>query len=485
MKNLKLRSRDESGAVLIVVALVTVVLLILSGGGIMLLTLYGSQREMQKAADQAALASAAALPLLNPGQALDALPMDTAYQLTEGVGLDSTLMGLSNIPDPRAVACAYAERQLRSDSARLVAQFGDGLDAGGSCAGGPWNEGRVNVALGSLTSPLTRCVDNLTNAVSNVTSQLQSGLNGLLSTPVALGYTVGDIVDDSGLLSLPLVGPILQSSLNAILSPLGLTLGDVEDLKDTVPDAVTQLEGLVDSVGNLEALAPALMTPEVTVTVTERVSPPLMSLVTGSSGVEMTVDATAQRRLKNAIVLPGTPLFGVDLNSALNATKPDVMGALTTVNDGLNEVMGIFGGLGLNTAGCQDLLSPASKLYQDIDDIYDPPSAAPYTGRDLVSGANDAIQRVASNYGTTVDALAGEAFLVIAEGGLSETTLSNILGTSVSALGLSSVLNELPIPALDVAVVAAHNLEGGDPLGEDTVIDAVSARGLFTATLVD
>jgi Flp pilus assembly protein TadG len=452
------------------------VLLTLSAGGIMLFSLYGSQREMQKAADQAALAAAAGLPLLNPSQTLDGLALDYTYELLEGYGLDSAVQGATNIPDPRAVACAYANRNLQGDTSRLVAKFGEGYNAGGSCAGHVSGDARVNVTLGSLTSELSQCLSGLTPAINSLTTQLTTGLNNLLARPLIglLGITLGTVGD--------VVNGLLPASL---LAPLGLNLSQVNTLVQGVPNTIDGLDNVIESVQNLEALTPALLTPEVTVTVTERVTPPLMSMVGGGDGVRMTVSATAERRLKNVVVLPDAPLLGVDLSSALNAAKPDILSTLTSVNTQLNTVMSTLQGLGLgNVAGCQNLLGPASQIYQDIDSLYSPPASAPFTGADLVAGAMDSVIRIAGDSGAAIDDVAGEAFLVIAEGGPTPTTLQNLLGASAGALGLSSTLNSLPIPALDVALVAAHHLESGDPLSEEMMIDTLSARGLFTAVLV-
>lgn len=446
MKNLKLRSSDESGAVLIIVALVTLVLLILSAGGIMLFTLYGSQREMQKSADQAALAGAAALPLLNPGQTMDALPMNTYYELSEGVGLDVPVKSLAGIPDPRAVACAYGVRSLDPRSAGLTDNFGNAYTgAAGYCANAPWSDGRVHVTLDALSSPITACINGLRTDINGVINDLNSGLDGLL---------------------------------NDLLALLGLGLSE-DEATAIVDETVARLDALLLSIENLEALSPALLTPEVTATVSDRVSPPLMSFVTGSDGVDMEVTATAERRLKNAVVLPDAPaLTDVSLNSALAAAKPEVEDALVSLNGEINTLMGQLG-----LSECENLLDPSSKIYKDVTDLYNPPADGPApTGRSMIEGASDSALRAAGDAGTTVDNLHGEAFVVIREG-VGPTTLSSLLGVLVDDLGLSSTIKNLSIPAMDVAVVAAHNLEKGNISNEDLIKDLASARGLFTATL--
>jgi hypothetical protein len=446
------RTGDEKGAVLVVVAIVTTLLLILSVGGVMLFTLGGANREMQKAADQAALAGAAALPLLRPGQALGSLPgLDTVYNLTDDVGLDVPLKSaIEGIPDPRAVACAYGSASLTGDSARLVEGFGTAPSPAPStyCASSPWSDPRIIPTLNSLSTPLSTCVNALTTQINGVINQLTSGLGSLLC--------------------LPLLGCVLS------------------DVTNSVTAAVQRLQGVLTSVQNLEALAPALLTPEMTVTVKSGVEPPLLGFLTGDDGVQMTVSATAERRLKNAIVLPNTPqLTNVSLNSALAATKEPVMNALSQLNTQLNTLMG-SSPAGLNLSGCQNLLDPNDKIVKDISDIYSPPPTggpAP-TGRDLIEGATAAAQRAAGQAGTTVDNLAGEAVLVIRQGP-TPTTLSSLLGNVLNLLGLSGTLGLLQIPAIDVAIVAAHNLEDGNISNPDLISDTVSARGLFTATLVN
>jgi hypothetical protein len=445
-KKLKLRARDERGAVLVIVALVMSALLTLSAGGIMLFTLYGSHREMQKAADQAALAGAAALPLLRPGQVLGEVPgLNLAYNLTDNVGLDVPLKSLvQGIPDPRAVACAYGSKSMEGTSANLVTKFGSPPSPAAStfCSSSPWNDGRINPTLNSLSTPLSACVNSLTSSINGVIATLTSSLSNLVCLPL-----------------------------------LGCALGTVTE---SVNDTIARLQSVLVSVQNLEALAPALLTPEMTVTVKSGVKPPMLSVITGSDGVQMTATATAERRLKNAIVLPDTPaLTGVSLNSALATTRPTVMNALSTANGQLNQLM-----TGLNVPACQNLLDPNDKIVKDISDIYNPPASGPApTGRDLINGATAAATRAAGQAGTTVDQLAGEAFLVIRQGA-TPSTLSSLLGPAFSLLGLSGALGSLQIPAVDVAVVAAHNLEKNNISNPDLISDAVSARGLFTATLV-
>ncbi|MGQ0679285.1 MAG: pilus assembly protein TadG-related protein [Actinomycetota bacterium] len=449
----KSRARDESGAILVIVAISMIALLTLSAGGIMLFTLYGANREMQKAADQAALAGAAALPLLRPNQLLSSLPLNPVYDLTSNVGLDVPLKGLSNVPHPFAVACAYGTNNLKNTSARLISVFGSPANPplGGHCASAPWSDGRVLPALNSLSSPLSTCVNTLTTRINGLVTTLQSELNSLIG---GLGGLLG-----------------------GVLGLLGLSAGQATDL---VNNTITQLTGLLTSVQNLESLSPALLTPEMTVTVRSGVQPPMLSFITGSNGVQMTVQATAERRLKNAVVLPSTPGLGVDLNTALDQTKPAIMSALNAANTQLNTVMSQ-----LNIPGCQNLLSATSKIVQDVSDIYNPPPGGPSpTGRDLIEGSLTAAQQAAASAGTNINNLAGEAVLVIRQGP-TPSTLSSLLGPLINILGpVLGLPGITAIPALDVVGVAAHNLEDGNISNADLIPDLLAARGLFTATLV-
>jgi putative Flp pilus-assembly TadE/G-like protein len=451
---LKIRARDEKGAVLVIVAIVMTALLTLSAGGILVFTLYGANREMQKAADQAALAGAAALPLLRPGVALESLNMNPVYRLTNNVGLDVPLKSLvSGVPDPRAVACAYGhynmggpqgdKTALEGPNARLIKIYGSAADpfAGGTyCSNAPWSDGRVLPTVNGLATPLTGCINSLTSSLTSLISQLQ------------------------GALSLPLLGGIL-GNINA---------------------TINQVTGVLNAVKNLEALSPALLTPEMTVQIRSGVNPPMMSFITGSNGIQMTVEATAARRLKNAVVLPNTPgLTGVSLNTALAATKPTIMNALNgpgaaSLNNQLNTLMS-----GLGLSGCQNLLSSSSKLVQDIDDIYNPPAGGPApTARDLIAGATTAAQQSAAGAGQNVNDLAGEAVLLIRQGP-NPSSLSSLLGPVFSLLGpVLGVPLTTQIPAMDVVAVAAHNLEDGNISNPDLISDLAAARGLFTATLV-
>lgn len=435
------RARDEQGAVLIVVALVMSALLILTAGGIVSFTLYGANRELQRAADQAALAGAAALPPLNPGVVANNFPvvpgLDTAYNLAGNAGLNIPRLG-SLVPDPRAVACSYGHDSLSPGSARLINSFGAAPASPGPtvCAQSPWNDNRIIPTL--VSTDLAACVQNLVGAITARVNTLLGPVSGLLGV---LGVT---------------------AVVNQVLAPVN---------------------GLV---ADLERLAPAVLTPKMTVQVRSAVNPPLFSIASGGNGIQMTVTATAQRRLKNAVVVPttpGVPLTGLNFNTELlSQTRGVAMSTLDQVNTQLNNLMSQFPA----TAGCQNVLS---QVRTDIGDIYNPPSSG--VGQDLINAAVAATQSAAGRAGVTTGQLAGEAFYVIGAGPTPSTLASLVgpLSLLVQPL-LAPLLNATQIPTLDVAIIAAHNLapgsliSGGKVDPTKLISDAVQARGLFQATLV-
>ncbi len=418
------------------------VLLTLSAGGIMLFTLYGSQREMQKAADQAALAGAAALPPINPGVITDNVPLPglaAVYTITGTTGLDIPRLD-DIVPDPRAVACAYGANSLTADSARLVSAFG--TPPASSPGGWTCEDNRIHPLLQS--TQLAECVDGLVGGLTTRVTQLLDPISGL------------------GGCILFICLPSLNDILAQVLAPIN---------------------GLVD---DLNLLAPAVLTPTMTVEVTSGVKPPLMSLVTGDDGIQMTVSATAQRTLKNAVVVPttpGVPLTNINITAALQEVQEPLVNTLGLVDDQLNTLFDTL----IPGAGCQDVLS---EVQNDIADIYNPPGGGPNpTGRDLIDEAIGASQTITSRGGPALADAAGEAFFVIGAGP-NPAILGDLVGTpgplaGIVATALQPLLGSTQIPTLDVAIVAAHNLADGQLNTGDLIEDAVNARGLFQATLVN
>lgn len=421
---LKTRLSSERGAVLLTVALVMTVLTLLVAGGISTFTLFGAQRELQKAADQAALAAAAALPPVDPDPLLDLLPLPGTSSEIPVVGpvsgLDVPLKDL--VPDPRAVGCGLGAQSLAGDSALLINSFGTTPTSPPSppCP----NDPRISV---SFTGGISACVDGI--------------VNGLVNRLTAL-----------------VPGNLLPSLLASVTAPL------------------TELQRNLQL---LAAVAPGVATPNVTVTVKSGLEPPLLSMITGSDGVQMQATATAHRRIKNVVALPGDDLAGINLNSVAAMPRAAVLESLSAIDSQVNNLT-----QALQLGECHVI----NDLRTDVADVYNPGGSSP-TVTEVIEAAAEATEQAASRSGTAVDDLAGEAFLLVANaddptsmGGLVPPLLRPVL--QLVAPSALTLLNGLQVPALDVAIVAAHNLSDGSVDPSD-IMDAVQARGLFRATLVN
>lgn len=425
---MKRRVHDEKGAVLVVVALVMTSLMILSAGGIMLFTLYGTNREMQKAADQAALAGAAALPPVYPNVLLDNLPYPLSFEdisghvhnLTTSVGLDVPMLN-QLVPDPRAVACFYGHESLTGNSAGLTNSFGAAPTGIPSTV---CSDNRVHVSMHSNT---------ILSCVGNIVTELTNRLN-------ILG-----------------LGALLQPVLNAVLAPVNR---------------------LVDG---LNQALPAVLSPTMTVNIHSKVNPPMFSMISGNAGVQMNVEATAVRRLKNAVVVPTAAGGQLNLNTVLlQAQGPLFTGPTSVVGQVNTALNGLLTGLGITSANCQNIV--ANVLQKELADIYNPPGGGGPSARDVVAESIAATQAtVAATPGA-----AGEAFFLIGAGG--PQSISGIVSGALGLLGplavglIGPVLGALQIPTLDVALVTFDNLAANNV--HATVVDAANARGMFAATLV-
>jgi hypothetical protein len=231
----------------------------------------------------------------------------------------------------------------------------------------------------------------------------------------------------------------------------------------------------------LNHLLPAAFTPRMRVTTYSKIRPPLLSLITGGDVGTMNASATAYRRIKNAVVVPILPAqrllidLGlvdpievmtdpVNLNRALStAQKP----LITAITDADNRLDGIMASQGLP---CDHLLH---NVRQDLRDIYDPPTGAAPSARDIVDAAVTAGERTADRIGearpnpSDLNSLAGEAFVLI--------------GVTVNDLMQPIAATQIPI--LDVALVSMRRAADGN--FQAAVISAANAHGAFRATLVE
>jgi len=433
------RMAGEDGGVLVLVAIVMPVLMLISAGGVAGFSLYASNRELQRAADQAALAGGASLPPFDPNVIIENAPFplpDTEpyYQALENASGQNLPRLRDLIPDPRAVACAIGLDALSSaESAALVTAFGE-----------------------EIIEPLLDEDGNVTSSVcedKRVYPRIQTNPDN--TTPVeCTNRLIEQVAADAGPLDIDLLDPItdpIQSTVNGLVQmPLNHVL-------------------------------PAAFTPRMKVTTFSKLRPPLVSFITGSDTGTMRATAVAYRRIKNAVVVPILPAQRLlidtgladpidvmtnpaNLNQALNTAQAPLIDAITDADDRLDGLMASEG------LPCDHLLH---NLRQDLRDIYDPPTGPAPSARDIVDAAVTANERTAERIGESdfdpnnPDSLAGEAFVLIG------ITVNNMM-QPVSAL---------QIPILDVALVSMRRAADGNFTA--AAISAANAHGAFRATLVE
>jgi hypothetical protein len=441
---LKKRSEREDGGVLILVAIVLPLLLLVSAGGISGFSLYASNRELQRASDQAALAAAAAIPPADPNVLVSNAPFpldrtSKVYKQLAGLGVDGvpTVDDVENlmrdlIPDPRAVACAIGSDALStSESAAAVTAFGEKLDA-------PFLDDDGNAV--ETVCPDTRIQPILEPNPDNTTPV--ECTNRLVQKAAAAAGPL-----ELGGLALP---SVLQSAVDRIVKmPLNNVL-------------------------------PAAFTPRVKVTSYSTMRPPLVSFITGHDTGTMRATGVAYRRFKNAVVVPILPAAQLqinlgsitsvqamvdqtNLNLALHSAQKPLIDAITDADNRLSTLMGTLG------VPCQHLLQ---NMRQDLRDIYDPPTGPAPTALDIVNSAVTAAESTAAATGlplpdpTSPDSLSGEAFMLI----------------GVAVDNFMKPIAATQIPILDVALVTMSRMADGRY--KAAVVSAANAWGTFRATLV-
>jgi hypothetical protein len=432
----------EDGGVLLVVAIVMPLLMLLTAGGVAGFSLYASHRELQRAADQAALAGAAALPPADPNVLVENAPFplpstDPVYELASGLGVNLPTMR-ELIPDPRAVSCAIGTNALTAPVADILGAFEDmsdfetPLDDDGAPASTVCDDVRVypTIQPNPDNTTVLECTNRLVEQVAE-----QAGLSDLLGgLPIDLPPLVSDVQN--------LVNGVVKMPLNHVL--------------------------------------PAVFTPQMRVTTYGRVRPPLLSLITGDHVGTMKASATAYRRIKNAVVVPILPAQQLSINLGLlrpidvmtntvnlnNALRTPQQPLLNAIDDADQRLDGIMDDYGLP---CSHLLH---NVRQDLRDIYDPPSGPAPSALDIADSAVEAAERTAARVGipqpnpSDPTSLAGEAFVLI----------------GVAVTNAMQPVSALQIPILDVALVSMREVGEGDYRA--AVISAANAHGAFRATLV-
>lgn len=436
----KRRMAEEDGGVLVLVAIVMPLLLLLSAGGIAGFSLYASHRELQRAADQAALAGGASLPPADPNVLVENAPFplpdtEPVYAFAEGASAQNLPRMRDLVPDPRAVACAIGLDALTSaESAALVTAFSEAL---------------IDPPIGDDGAPISTVCTDL-----RVHPRIQTNPDN--TTPVeCTNRLIEQVAEDAGPLDIDILDP-------GVLAPI-----------ESAVNALVKMP--------LDHVLPAAFTPRMRVTTYSKMRPPLVSLITGEDGGTMRASATAYRRIKNAVVVPILPAqrllidLGLadpieiitaptNLNLALDTAQKPLIDALANADDRLDGLMASQG------LPCSHLLH---NIRQDLRDIYDPPTGAAPTARDIVDAAVTAAERTADRIGEPAPdpsnpaSLAGEAFVLIG------VTVNNLMQPVAAA----------QIPILDVALVSMRRAADGS--FQAASISAANAHGAFRATLVE
>ncbi|HVL81234.1 MAG TPA: hypothetical protein VM840_06555, partial [Actinomycetota bacterium] len=337
-------------------------------------------------------------------------------------------------PDPRSVACAVGSGALGEGSAVLVSALGD-----------------PDLLEPPTQTQPTVCADERVHPAIEP--------NPFATTPVDCANQLVTRVGAANLL------PPTPGLLGGVLDP---TVSDVQ----RAVDSVVRID--------LDAVLPAAFTPRMRVDVRSWIAPPLLPLITNTSGGTMHTTATAYRRFKNAVVVPIVPsqrlridagladpvdviTEPVNLNLALRTSQQKLIAALDDADARLNTLMGTYG------LPCRNLLANPR---QDLRDIYDPPNGPAPTALEIaeaaVTAARKASDRTAIPEPDPNDpgSLAGEAFLLI--------------GVTVDALMNPVAATQVPI--VDAALVVMRRTSDGEYRA--ATVSAANAYGVFRATLV-
>ncbi|MEX2393370.1 MAG: pilus assembly protein TadG-related protein [Actinomycetota bacterium] len=423
---IKQRLASEDGGVLMIAAITLPILLLVSAGGVGGFSLFASHRELQRVADQAALAGAASLPPFDPNALVENAPFplpdtEPAYERVEGATSQNLPRMRDLVPDPRAVACMLGTDALNAEGTPLVDAFDEDL----------------------IDPP----IDEDGNAVDTVCDDIR-------------------------------IHPRIQHNPDST-TPVECT----NRLIEAVADDTTGLQTLINAIVRLpvDDVLPAAFTPRMRVTTYSKIKPPLLSMITGSDGGTMRVSATAYRRIKNAVVVPILPAqrLSIDLglvdpidvmtnptnlNNALNTAQKPLIDVITDADNRLSTLMSTLG------LPCQHMLR---NLRTDLYDLYNPPTGEAPSARDIVDAAVTAAEQTAADIGVPTpnpsdpSSLAGETFLLIG------VTTTDLMGPVAAT----------QIPILDVALVSMRRGEDGNFVA--SVVEAANAHGAFRATLAE
>ena len=459
------RCRGQEGATLVTAAvLLTAVAafagLLLAGGSV-----YAAAQEGRRAADLAALAAAANLPTLNLGSGTDPNPLGlpSPRQLdrrlgTIGIDAGTPLPTLGE--DFLGGACAVAARQFGGGRSPIT----DGYStAAPTCSpqvhlANPWLQQLVDCLAGA-------------GATTGCAADLAEALGDRLPAPRATDPVVAalsDAVREAGM-----AGQVVTVTLLDELRALDATLGGA------LQPLLTRLNETGGVSVDVARLAPAVVSPNVSVTVTQQVEVPGAALV-GAGPVNLTQTSTARRTFKNAVVVPVVELplpdrtITFDANPRVAAARDKAMAALHRVGDRVTPAADEA----LRQVACRDTFAACPAVsttfddaLADLRDVVDPPTGGAPTTTTLVE-----------------EAVAQRKPILVATAGYALHP-RDILGATVA--DLPPVKQLLPgllfVPAFDMvpAVLSAGPLGRVVATPIDTAVTAARTKGLYRARLVD
>lgn len=454
------RRRDEQGAILVTTAVLLVGVATLAGLALAGGAVYAVDQEGRRAADVGALAAAAALPTINVGRGPNPLDVPVPTQTDTPLG-----------PVDATPALPTLGQDLQLGGCQLVGQHFAGSTPSPATAMSPAGKVQCTQTV-SLEDPwlqrLAECLAGV-NATLTCADDLQHSLTSLIPAPDATSPVSTEL--SQAIATVGTTATMVTSQFMAQLQALNTTLGG----------QLTPLVTFLQNQGGIDLdptrLAPALLTPQVSIEVEQPVDVPGAGLLhVGPVTVRHT--STARRAFKDAVIVPAVTVPGPDgsitfdpnpkLAAAGDAAVQAMSAAATAAEPYFDQAFQntlCFG----QPSVCPTPTNLLQSQLADLHDIADPPSGPP----DVVSMINNAIAT-----GTPV-ILATPGYL---------TDPHQILSSTVWALpGVSQLLPGLLLaPALDIvpAVLSAGPLGKVVATPIDTVAAAGQSRGLYRARLI-
>ncbi|MGH9266745.1 MAG: hypothetical protein ACRD0D_01055, partial [Acidimicrobiales bacterium] len=242
-----------------------------------------------------------------------------------------------------------------------------------------------------------------------------------------------------------------QKFSDCVQDVTGLAPGALAGLLPVILPGVVPFPSSLDSPGlmavlGLKSMLPAIFSPRVKVTLTRGVRGPLEGLSDPSSaGATQTVSSVARRRIKNAVVVPGTHgnSAHIGLTAPLALTRNAVLAEMDALNAALTGPI-------LSLLGAGRCSGDFTSVADDLADLVNPPETGGLRPHDIIEGV----------WGR------GDYLLVF----------KKVPGNPTGPL---------KIPALDLVPVCVERLGNGSYQGLiDTSGCIANAQGAFRASLV-